>query len=119
MNIRHTVVFLLLALMLSACGKPVPPDRSEYVGEWQEKSMYLLITQDGSVRYKRVKGGVSTSIEAPLKRFDGDNFVVGFGPMSTTFTVSRPPYHDGRAWNMVVDGVELTRTSRAPGRNDA
>ena len=119
MNFRNIVVLLLLALGLSACAKPVPSDKAEYVGEWQEKSMYLLITQDGSVRYKRLKGGVSTSIEAPLKRFDGDNFVVGFGPMSTVFTVSKPPYHDGRAWKMVVDGVELTRTSRKPGRNEA
>ena len=56
MNFRNTIVLLLLALMLSACAKPVPPDRAEYVGEWQEKSMYLLITQDGSVRYKRAQG---------------------------------------------------------------
>ena len=119
MNFRYTVVLLLLALLLQACGKPVPPATAEYVGEWQEKSMYLLITQEGSVRYKRVKDGVSTSIEAPLQGFDGDNFVVGIGPMSTTFTVSRPPYHDGRAWKMVVDGVELTRTSRVPGRSEA
>lgn len=119
MNFRYTVVFLLLALMLSACGKPVPPDKAEYVGEWQGKSMALRITQDGSVRYKRVKDGVSTSIEAPLKRFDGDNFVVGIGPMSTVFTVSKPPYHDGRGWKMIVDGVELTRTSRTPGGSEA
>lgn len=109
----------LLALGLAACAEPVPPDRAEYVGEWQGNSMVLLITQDGSVRYKRLKGGVSTSIEAPLKRFDGDNFVVGIGPMSTVFTVSKPPYRDGRDWKMVVDGVELVRTSRRPGRSEA
>jgi hypothetical protein len=119
MNFRHTVVLPLLALMLSACGMPVPPDKSEYVGEWQGKSMVLLITQDGSVRYKRVRDGVSTSIEAPLKRFDGDDFVVGVGPMSTVFIVSKPPFHDGGGWKMVVDGVELTRTSRGPGRSEA
>ena len=45
--------------------------------------------------------------------------MVGIGPMSTMFTVSKPPYHDGRDWKMVVDGVELTRTSRGPGRSEA
>lgn len=119
MNLKNILLLLLLALGLAACAKPVPSDKAEYVGEWQGKSMVLRITQDGSVRYKRVKGGVSTSIEAPLKRFDGDDFVVGVGPMSTTFTVSKPPYHDGRAWKMVVDGVELIRTSRGPGRSEA
>ena len=58
-------------------------------------------------------------LQAPLQRFEGDNFVVGVGPMSTVFTVSKPPYHDGRDWKMVVDGVELTRTSRKPGHNEA
>ena len=74
--------------------------------------MYLLITQDGSVRYKRLKAGATTSIEGPLKGFDGDDFVVGIGPISTTFGVSRPPYRDGGSWKMVVDGLELTRPAR-------
>jgi len=119
MHFRDKAVLLLLALLLPACGSPVPSVKAEYVGEWQEKSMYLLITQDGSVRYKRLKGGASTSIEAPLRRFDGDNFEVGYGPLSTTFIVSKPPYRDGNAWKMVVDGVELTRTSRQPGNSEA
>jgi hypothetical protein len=109
MNIRSAIVFLLFVLALSGCGKPVPADKSAYVGEWQEKTMYLLITQDGSVRYKRLKAGASTSIEGPLKGFDGNNFEVGIGPVSTTFVVSKPPYQDGEKWKMVVDDVVLTR----------
>ncbi len=72
--------------------------------------MYLLITQDGSVHYKRLKAGASTSVEGPLKGFDGNNFEVGIGPMSTTFIVSKPPYQEGGKWKMVVDGIELTKT---------
>ena len=71
--------------------------------------MYLLITKDGSVRYKRLKGGVSTTIEGPLKGFDGNNFEAGVGPLATTFVVSKPPYQDGEKWKMVVDDVELTK----------
>jgi hypothetical protein len=56
-----------------------------------------------------LKGGVTTSVEAPLKGFDGSNFEVGIGPMATTFVVSKPPYQDGEKWKMVVDGVELTK----------
>ncbi len=112
MKIQKTMVAMLLALSLFGCGKPVPPEKSAYVREWQEKTMYLLITQDGSVRYKRLKGGASTKIEGPLKRFQGDNFEVGIGPMSTTFVVSKPPYQDGKKWKMVVDDLELTRTTQ-------
>ena len=94
------------------CGKPVPPDKAAYVGEWQHPTMYLLLTQDGSVRYKRIQGGATTAVEGPLKGFRGSNFEVGIGPMSTTFVVTKPPYDDGGTWKMVVDGVELVRTSR-------
>ncbi len=74
--------------------------------------MYLLITQDGSIRYKRLKSGVSTSVEGPLKGFDGDNFEAGIGPLSTTFVVSKPPYQEEGVWKMVVDGVELTKSAQ-------
>ena len=111
MKIPATIAALLVALTLLACAKPVPPEKSAYVGEWRERTMYLLITKDGSVRYKRLKGGVNTSIQGPLKQFDGNDFEVGIGPIKTTFVVSKPPYQDGGKWKMVVDGVELTRTA--------
>ena len=71
--------------------------------------MYLRITKDGSVRYKRVRGATTTSVNGPIKDFSGNNFEVGVGPMSTTFIVSKPPFQDGGQWKMVVDDVELTR----------
>jgi hypothetical protein len=103
-------VLLYLLGSLGGCGKSVPQEKLSYVGEWQEKAMYLLITQDGSVKYKRLKGGSTTSVEAPLKGFNGNNFEVGVGPMATTFVVSKPPYQDGDQWKMVVDGLALTKT---------
>ena len=112
MHIHKILISLCLAAFLSGCGKPVPPEKSAYVGEWQEKAMYLLITEDGSVSYKRLKGGATVSVNGPLKGFDGDNFEVGLGPMSTTFMVSKPPYQDGDKWKMVVDGVVLTRMAQ-------
>jgi hypothetical protein len=35
--------------------------------------------------------------------------VVGVGPMTTTFVVSRPPWRDEALWKMTVDGVELVK----------
>jgi hypothetical protein len=102
---------LFLALLLAACGKPVPPEKAAYVGEWRSPVMSLRLMQDGSFKYKRVKEGVTTTIEAPLQAFEGDNFLVGVGSMTTTFVVSKPPYQDNGQWKMVVDGVELTRAT--------
>ncbi|HNT44358.1 MAG TPA: hypothetical protein PKN85_07830 [Syntrophorhabdaceae bacterium] len=108
---RCTVVAVLLAasILLSGCGKPVPPDKAAYVGEWQSREMYLSIAEDGSVKYKRMSGGVSKSLSAPLRGFEGDNFVVGLPFLSTTFIVARPPYEADGQRKMIVDGVTLTR----------
>ncbi len=111
MSVR--IAIALLAFCLAACGKPVPPEKSAYVGLWeQEGRMYLLITQDGSVKYERIEGNATRTIEGPLKGFIGNDFEVGIGPASTKFVVDKPPHEAGGKWKMVVDGVELTRTDR-------
>src|SRR5215831_5447152 len=101
---KRIATIAVVALLVVGCAKPLPPGKLSYAGEWRERTMYLLITADGSVRYKRLQNGATTSIEAPIKEFQGDNFVVGLGPVSTTFVVSEVPHQDGRAWVMVVDG---------------
>jgi hypothetical protein len=110
MNLRAIPAIFLLPLFLYGCGKPVPADKADYIGEWRAPAMYLLITQDGSVQYKRLKGGAERSITGPLQGFKGDDFSVGFLFLSTTFVVSKPPYQEGGRWKMVVDGVELTKS---------
>jgi len=97
------------AVLLAGCAKPLPPEKLSYIGEWREPTMYLLITADGSLHYKRVKGSTTTTINAPVKEFQGNNIVVGIGPFSTTFVVSETPHQDGQSWIMVVDGVRLVR----------
>jgi hypothetical protein len=98
-------------LFLAACGEPLPQARLAYAGQWQAPGVYLLITPDGRVEYRRQRASGNVSIEAPIKAFEGDNFVVGVGPFTTTFVVSRPPALVEGQWRMTVDGVELTRTS--------
>lgn len=100
---------MFVALLLAACGVAVPPDKMAYVGEWRAEGMSLLITRDGSVVYHRLRKGAKTSMDAPLKGFQGDDFEVGVGPMSTVFKVSAPPHEVEGRWLMTVDGVELSR----------
>ncbi|ACA88609.1 hypothetical protein [Shewanella woodyi] len=103
--------FFMLILLLSGCAKPLPEDKLDYVGEWQSSEMGLLILDDGTVAYKRLKGGGSTSINGPLQEFIGDDFVVGVLFMTTTFDVSEPPHEVDGSWKMTVDGVRLTKVS--------
>jgi hypothetical protein len=109
MKIRSLISFIALLFTLIGCAKPVQSDKAAYVGEWASPTIYLSITQEGNVRYKRTEGNKSTKIEAPLIGFTGNNFEVGVGPMKTMFVVSKPPYQEGAEWRMVVDGVMLTK----------
>jgi hypothetical protein len=99
----------LLAVALSGCAKPLPAERLAYAGEWAGEVMTLIIDADGRVEYHRNEGNRKSSVKAPLKEFQGDNFVVGVGFMSTTFIVSAAPHEAGGEWKMTVDGVELTK----------
>ena len=118
MKNRMVLAMMVAALLLlTACAKPVPPEKSAYVGDWAAPGMSLLITQDGRVDYTRIKGGVTTTLNAPLKKFEGDNFVVGIGLWTTTFVVAKPPHEEAGRWKMTVDDVELTRASgNTPGQ---
>ena len=97
-------------LFLTSCSNPLPPEKREYIGLWQGDGMYLLISAEGRVEYKRLRGGQTTSIEAPLQEFIGADFRVGVGFLSTTFKVEEPPHNLGGQWRMTVDGVQLVRT---------
>ena len=106
------------ALFLFACGEPLPQDKLDYAGEWQGPQVYLLITPAGRCVYERRRDAGNVSIDAPIQRFEGDNFLVGLGPLTTTFVVSKPPAVVDGKWRMTVDGVELTRVS-SPGEVSA
>lgn len=100
---------LASAVFLAACAKPVPPEQKDFVGLWEAPEMRLLITADGSLDYKRIKGGGSTSINAPILEFTANGFSAGLGPLKTDFKVSQRPHAVEGVWKMTVDGVELTR----------
>ena len=98
-----------MALLWGCSSEPLPPAKANYAGEWRAPDMRLLITPNGRVDYSRKTDNGTTSVTAPIQRFEGDNFVVGIGIFSTTFVVTKPPHLDGALWKMTVDGVELTR----------
>ena len=115
------VLSLLVAVLLAACsGQPLPPDRLGYAGEWQSETVQLVITPDGNVHYRRVEKdpNVNVSIDAPIKKFEGNDFLVGLGPFTTRFVVSKPPALVDGKFKMTVDGRELVRT-RAFGGQEA
>ena len=105
---KYLPIFLI-TLLLTACAEQLPEGKLNYSGEWRSKEMALLILEDGSVSYKRLKNGVTTSVNGPLKKFVGDDFIVGVFFLTTTFDVSEPPHEENGVWKMTVDGVKLTK----------
>ena len=84
-----------------------PFDKQTTYEAFTNNNGYLTIEADGAVSYQRREGAKSTTINAPLKGFKGDDFIVGIGPFDTTFVVSQPPQMTAEGWRMTVDGVEL------------
>ena len=106
---KYKFLLATLIIILSACSKPLPENKLNYEGEWQSKEMSLLIRRDGTVSYQRLKNGTTTSVQGPIKHFEGNNFVVGLGPITTTFEVNQIPKNRDGKWTMTVDGVQLKR----------
>jgi hypothetical protein len=107
-NLRMAVM-LAAALGLAACSKPLPSDKANYAGDWRSAEMQLIITTGGRVDYKRRASGGSRSVQAPIQKFEGNDFFAGLGLLSTRFVVARPPTLINGVWTMTDDGVELTK----------
>ncbi len=93
-----------------ACGGiPLPADKSSYAGHWTGENVDLRISPEGRVNYLRSNGSSNTKLNAPLQRFDGEDFVVGVWMITTTFDVTDPPHEVEGVWTMTVDGTVMTR----------
>lgn len=88
---------------------PVPAEKAAYIGEWVGKDTRINIAKNGQIDYKIQRPDKKVDMSIELLRFNGDNFDAGYGIISTTFVVSKPPHKKDGKWKMVVDGVELTR----------
>ena len=105
--LRLILIWAMLAV--AACSKPLPADKANYAGEWRSAEMRLVITPGGRVDYERRASGGSKSVQAPIQKFEGNDFIAGLGPINTRFVVLRPPTLINGVWTMTVDGVELKK----------
>ena len=77
----------VISTLLVACSKPLPTDKQNYSGTWQSEdgSVNLMITPEGRVEYSNKQPNSSSSVSAPISKFEGNNFSAGIGPLSTEF----------------------------------
>lgn len=102
-------VVTISLLLLASCANPVPSERNRYVGNWQSHEMTLLIMPDGTVAYERHIEGKTRSLTGPIKEFKGNDIVVGVAFLTKRLSVTEPPVRINGQWQMIVDGVKLTK----------
>lgn len=107
--LRISALLALAGLGVACSSKPLPDDKLAYAGHWTGKGVDLTLTEGGHCSYHRVSDDGSVDVDAPVQRFDGDDFVVGLAFFNTTFDVTAPPHQQDGRWHMTVDGHELVR----------
>lgn len=70
---------ILVTLLLTACGQPLPIDKADFIADWKNDNsrVNLIITLEGRVEDSNKQPGKSTSVSASIQEFDGHNFSVG------------------------------------------
>jgi hypothetical protein len=104
---------LLLVVLLAACAKPIPAEHRDLVGTWEAPDMFLQVTADGRLAYRRKKAGGDVSIDAPVQQISPGKFTAGVGPLVSEFRIDQAPHLENGVWKMTVDGVALHRTDVA------
>jgi hypothetical protein len=90
-------------------GGGIPPDRGDYVGAWTAPNHILTIDASGKIHYERHEGGVNVTLDVPIQKFTGDDFIAGALFWTTTFHVTASPHRDGDVWRMTSDDVTYSR----------
>lgn len=105
------VVVAVVLLMNLGCGKPVPDDKYDFVGNWGASNAELEITSTGWASWRQVKDGKTVKVSGPIKELRNDRIDIGIWFVSTSLKVSMPPYEDVGRWHMIVEGEDLIRDS--------
>ena len=103
------VRFLATHDYYSLSGPDIPADRGDYVGAWTAPGHILTIEASGQIHYERHDGGANVTLDVPIQKFTGDDFLAGAVFWTTTFHVTAPPHREGDVWRMTSDDVTYSR----------
>lgn len=120
-----TPIHSVLATSIFNSPKPIPPDKSMFVGVWNSGSGFELqirsdgtaeILQDVNARgatFENLNIKVAPShIEGAIVEFWGDStlFVVRHFYYTGRYRIDKYPYSDSGLYKMVLNGVTLVRS---------
>ena len=106
-------LFCFSAILLSACAKPLPADKLNYAGTWQndDSSIQLVISKLGQMQYREYRDANNyTVLSGPIRSFNRQKILFGFGPFSKEFMISQAPHLNSNGiWSMTINGEYLNR----------
>lgn len=104
---------LLILTYITSCGlkgSGIPEDKKDYIGTWTNDKVSLTISESGRVDYKKQSSAAtSTSVNGPIQKFEGNNFIVGALGINTTFVVTSLPHQEAGVIKMTIDDEELVK----------
>jgi hypothetical protein len=104
------VAVLIWRLMASGSlyglsGIAIPDDKRDYVGAWTAPGHVLTIEASGKIHYERHENNTNVTLDVPIQKFSGDDFLAGALLWTTTFHVTAAPHQEDQVWRMTSDGV--------------
>jgi hypothetical protein len=90
-------------------GGVIPSDRGEYAGARTAPNHILTIDASGNIHYERHEGGTNVTLDVPIRKFTGDDFLAGALFWTTTFHVTAPPHREGDVWRTTSDDGTYSR----------
>ena len=104
-------LFVILLLSMLSCKKSNINDHPNFVGNWrasQNDATYdLVVKQNGSAVYEKIKGNTTTSANGRLIVKDDDKVKIGIVNFSLNEYPNQP--NDTANWTMTMDDVKYFR----------
>lgn len=95
-------------LTLTGCGGiSVPDDKQDYIGQWNSESATLHVYPQ-RIEYE-THGTMSSSISAPITKFENEDFYAGIWKFAQKFDVTIPPYEENGNWYMEMNSRKFIK----------
>lgn len=123
-GIRCLLVAAALLVWVS-CAKPLPDDKKIYIGTWANDliieggqsidtpMVHLAIFSQGKISYTVRKDGKTTTLNAPIIRFEDGRIFYGYPKMERDLLITEPPHDEGVEIWMTVDGYRVRLVTRS------
>ena len=108
--LKKILLILVSMLVFFWCSGEMPDSKKEYIWNWESNISKMKIYENWYLEYNKVSWSTNVSINAPIKKFEDDKFIVGILFLTTDFVINTPPYTEWAYWKMKIDNIEYQKS---------